>query len=51
MTESPEADDQPCGEVSDERTRQVAELEDGSIDPDELDGEPDWFDQGADDED
>ncbi len=26
------------------------ELEDGSLDPDELDGEPDWWDEGSDDE-
>ena len=26
------------------------ELEDGSLDPDELDGEPAWWDEGSDDE-
>jgi len=35
----------------DERERQLAdEPEDGSLDPDELDGEPTWWDEGADDE-
>jgi hypothetical protein len=26
------------------------ELEDGSLDPDELEAEPDWWDEGSDDE-
>jgi hypothetical protein len=26
------------------------ELEDGTLDPDELDDEPEWWDEGADDE-
>ena len=51
MTESPEADDQPCGADPDERARQASELEDGSLDPDELEAEPDWWDEGSDDED
>jgi hypothetical protein len=30
--------------------RQAEELEDGSLDPDELTGEPGWWDEGTDDE-
>lgn len=30
--------------------RAAEELEDGSLDPDELDGEPVWWDEGSDDE-
>ena len=37
---------------SDEAARRSAqELEDGSLDPDELTGEPAWWDEGSDDED
>ena len=35
---------------SDDARRRAEELEDGSLDPDELDGEPDWWDEGSDDE-
>ena len=35
---------------ADERDRQAQELEDGSLDPDELDVEPSWWDEGSDDE-
>lgn len=36
---------------SGEDARRVAEqLEDGSLDPDELSGEPAWWDDGSDDE-
>jgi hypothetical protein len=34
----------------DERDRRAEELEDGSLDPDELDAEPSWWDEGSDDE-
>ncbi len=37
-------------EEADERVRRAEELEDGSLDPDELDGEPAWWDEGSDDE-
>jgi hypothetical protein len=30
--------------------REAEELEDGSLDPDELTGEPEWWDEGSDDE-
>ncbi len=56
----------PFGKVSDEAlsandgesdgergaavTREADELEDGSLDPDELRDEPDWWDEGSDDE-
>ena len=32
------------------RYRPAEELEDGSLDPDELDAEPAWWDEGSDDE-
>ena len=35
---------------ADERDRRAEELEDGSLDPDELDAEPSWWDEGSDDE-
>jgi len=35
---------------AEERLRRAEELEDGSLDPDELDGEPQWWDEGSDDE-
>jgi hypothetical protein len=31
-------------------TAPAEELEDGSLDPDELDAEPEWWDEGSDDE-
>ena len=37
-------------EDDEEQTRQAEELEDGSLDPDELDTEPSWWDEGSDDE-
>ena len=37
-------------EGDEEQTRQAEELEDGSLDPDELDAEPSWWDEGSDDE-
>ena len=33
-----------------EAAHAAEELEDGSLDPDELDGEPAWWDEGSDDE-
>jgi hypothetical protein len=33
-----------------EPTSRAESLEDGSLDPDELDGEPAWWDEGSDDE-
>ena len=35
---------------ADERDSRAEELEDGSLDPDELDAEPSWWDEGSDDE-
>ena len=52
-------DDYLCGGMSTQsdddaetrRERRMAEeLEDGSLDPDELDAEPAWWDEGSDDE-
>ncbi len=37
-------------DADDERVRRAEELEDGSLDPDELDAEPAWWDEGSDDE-
>ena len=38
-------------ETRDDDGQRSAELqEDGSLDPDELDGEPAWWDEGSDDE-
>jgi len=33
-----------------EATRRAEELEGGILDPDELSGEPEWWDEGSDDE-
>ena len=35
---------------AEEQVRRAEELEDGSLDPDELDGESAWWDEGSDDE-
>ena len=43
MSTRPDEDDE-------EQTRQADELEDGSLDPDELDTEPSWWDEGSADE-
>ena len=45
LVASGEASDQP-----EEAGHAAEELEDGSLDPDELDGEPAWWDEGSDDE-
>jgi hypothetical protein len=43
--------DEPSESTADEEARRRAEeLEDGSLDPDELTDEPDWWDEGSDDE-
>ena len=43
--------DVPSESTEDEEARRRAEeLEDGSLDPDELTDEPDWWDEGSDDE-
>jgi hypothetical protein len=51
VTGPPHADDEafPPREP-DEAEREAQELEDGSLDPDELTGEPAWWDEGSDDE-
>jgi hypothetical protein len=36
---------------ADEPERRAEQLEDGSLDPGELDAEPAWWDEGSDDED
>jgi hypothetical protein len=36
---------------ADESIESAEALEDGSLDPDELEGEPGWWDEGSDDED
>jgi hypothetical protein len=48
MTARPD-EDEPA-ETEDEAARLAEELEDGSLDPDELDAEPGWWDEGSDDE-
>lgn len=52
MTEPPYRDDEALGPHTREAVeREAEELEDGSLDPDELTGEPEWWDEGSDDED
>src|SRR5262245_3459445 len=43
-------EDAPDGEAAREAVRRAEELEDGTLDPDELDAEPAWWDEGSDDE-
>jgi hypothetical protein len=51
VTDHPESDLPPRSPIDREPARRDAEdLEDGSLDPDELSGEPDWWDEGSDDE-
>ena len=49
MTRRPD-DDVPEEEDVRDAVRLAEELEDGSLDPDELDAEPAWWDEGSDDE-
>ena len=46
------SDDRACrpDEDADDRLRAAEELEDGTLDPDELETEPAWWDEGSDDE-
>ena len=48
--ERPEPDEVSESEREERARRLANELEVGSLDPDELDGEPEWWDEGADDE-
>ena len=50
MTPRPDRDDERTRLEDDEAARLADELEDGSLDPDELDSEPGWWDGGSDDE-
>ena len=51
MTEPPPADDERLEpDAREAATREAEELEDGSLDPDELTGEPARWDEGSDDE-
>jgi hypothetical protein len=43
-------EDEPAQADDGEAVRRAEELEDGSLDPDELDAEPAWLDEGSDDE-
>ncbi len=43
-------DDAEESEARDRAERLAEELEDGTLDPDELTGEPAWWDEGSDDE-
>lgn len=43
-------DDEPEEDAREQAEREAEELEDGSLDPDELRGEPEWWDEGSDDE-
>jgi hypothetical protein len=47
MSERPPEDEEAEREKAE---REAEELEDGSLDPDELTGEPAWWDEGSDDE-
>ncbi len=47
---SPPPDEDEAVEDARERIQRAEELEDGSLDPDELDTEPAWWDEGSDDE-
>ena len=50
MTRTPERDDRAEIDADEEAARQAEELEDGRLDPDELNGKPHWWDEGSDDE-
>ena len=50
MTPRPDQDDERTRPEDGEAARLAEELEDGSLDPDELDAEPGWWDEGSDDE-
>jgi hypothetical protein len=51
VTEPPVAgEDEARGDDLDYLARRAGQLEDGSLDADELDDEPDWWDEGSDDE-
>jgi hypothetical protein len=41
---------QPADPRGGDSEHEADDLEDGSLDPDELDDEPEWWDEGADDE-
>jgi hypothetical protein len=47
---SPEDDDTSRDAEDDEKAQVSSELEDGTLDPDELSSEPAWWDEGSDDE-
>ena len=49
MTARPD-EDEPAEADGGDEVRRAEELEDGSLDPDELDAEPAWWDEGSDDE-
>lgn len=51
MTERPHPDrEEREDDERDLARREAEQLEDGSLDPDELSGDPGWWDEGADDE-
>ena len=51
MPEPPPSDDETLErDAREAASREAEELEDGSLDPDELTGEPAWWDEGSDDE-
>jgi hypothetical protein len=50
MSESLDVEELEEPTPMDEALRQAERLEDGSLDPDELPGEPRWWDEGSDDE-
>jgi hypothetical protein len=43
--------DDDSGGTEDDEAQESGDLEDGTLDPDELSGEPNWWDEGSDDED
>ena len=49
MTARPD-EDEPAQRDESAASRRADELEDGRLDPDEVEGEPAWWDEGSDDE-
>jgi hypothetical protein len=50
MCDRSSAEDPRAGAEGDDARGDAEDLEDGSLDPDELTDEPDWWDEGSDDE-
>ena len=50
MSGPDDEEDRDADDARERAEREAEELEDGSLDPDELDIEPAWWDEGVDDE-